>query len=153
MSTNTTGGRSAPQPSPGPGPSFVRRHPILAGFGVLAALSLFAAYWPASAVITGVIVAGRATGFDRVVYNAARRGFDDVVSHLRHAPSTSTQPPEPTPTAPSAEHRMPGVTASSSLRTPRSRTSAVAAHGRPRRRAQQRERHEVGAGREGPGLG
>jgi hypothetical protein len=60
---------SAPAPRP---PSFLRRHPILAGFGVLAGLSLFAAYWPASAVITGVVVAGRASGADVVVWRRLR---------------------------------------------------------------------------------
>ena len=89
--------------------SFLRRHPILAGFGVLAALSLFAAYWPLSAIVTGVIVAGRATGADRFAYREARRGLFAVARRLgmHRAPSSPVQPPAPSPPVP----QPPGATA------------------------------------------
>ena len=48
--------RSTPPATPPP-PSYVRRHPILAGFGVLSGLSLFSALWPVSAIVVAVAVA------------------------------------------------------------------------------------------------
>ena len=87
--------REAPPAPKPPAPSFARRHPFLAGFGALAALSLFAAYWPASAIITGIVVACRATGADRAVLAGVRRGAAAVVRRLRR----STPPPDPGPAA------------------------------------------------------
>jgi hypothetical protein len=91
-------------------PSFLRRHPILAAFGALAGLSLFAAYWPASAVITGVVVAGRATGADMVAWRwlrstSARVGGRVQQAWRRHeakhgAPEPAAPSPSPAPSAP-----------------------------------------------------
>jgi len=105
--------RTAPAPV---SPSFLRRHPILAGFGLLAGLSLFAAWWPVSAVITGVVVAGRATGADVAAWRWLRGTSSRVAGRLRrtwrdlearrqghepveHAP-TPAAPPEPAPSEP-----------------------------------------------------
>lgn len=95
----------APSPPPAPGPSFLRRHPVLSGFGVLAALSLFATYWPASAIVTGVLVAGRATGADAALYRAARRGIAELANHIlhfRHRDEAAEPPATPTPPEPAA---------------------------------------------------
>jgi hypothetical protein len=89
-------------------PSFLRRHPILAAFGALAGLSLFAAYWPASAVITGVVVVGRATGADMVAWRWLRSTSTRIAGRVqqawrRHetkhgAPEPAAPPPAPIPT-------------------------------------------------------
>lgn len=101
---------AAPAPPPPPGPSFLRRHPVLAAFGVLAALSLFAAYWPLSAIATGVVVAGRASGLDRVVYDAARRGVRAVVTRIAHGPRPEPASPAPEPApAPEPPRASPGT--------------------------------------------
>ena len=117
-----------PPPPPPPGPSFLRTHPLLAGFGVLAALSLFAAYWPLSAIITGVVIAARATGADRaalhIVKRSARRLLDGLRQHggrdrdpeggapdpAAPAPdpsATAPQPPQPSPPSPVAPEPAP----------------------------------------------
>lgn len=89
--------RHAPAPAPPPpaAPSFLRRHPVLAGFGVLAALSLFAAYWPASAIVTAVIVAGRATGADQAAYVAAQRGVRALARRIRYGRGAGPAPAAP----------------------------------------------------------
>ena len=72
---------------------------------MLAALSLFAAYWPASAVITGIVVAGRATGADRVALGVIRRGAAAVARRLHHStppPPDLAPGPEPPPPHPPA---------------------------------------------------
>jgi hypothetical protein len=80
-----------PTPAPTP-PSYVRRHPILAGFGVLSGLSLFSALWPVSAIVIAVAIAGHATGLDRaavlLVERVAAR-IDASAHHRTH--------PDPTP--------------------------------------------------------
>ena len=83
---------NAPSPSNGP-PSFVRRHPILAAFGVLAGLSLFAAYWPASAIVVGVAAGAHATGVDRRAWVVARSMAAKVVTHVHRRTGATTPPP------------------------------------------------------------
>jgi hypothetical protein len=95
-------------------PSFLRRHPILAAFGALAGLSLFAAYWPASAVITGVVVVGRATGADMVAWRWLRSTSARMAGRVqqawrRHeakhgAPEPAAPSPTPAPSAPQPGH-------------------------------------------------
>ena len=93
-------GTQAPQ-----GPSFIRRHPILAAFGVLAALSLFAAYWPVSAVVTGALVGARASGIDRIAFQWARRGAAAAMRRLHRIP----EPPSGPPAACAPEPHGPGA--------------------------------------------
>ncbi|MFZ0920244.1 MAG: hypothetical protein WAN83_09250, partial [Candidatus Dormiibacterota bacterium] len=98
---------STPAPAAAP-PSYVRRHPILAAFGVLSGLSLFSALWPLSAVVVGVAVAGHATGLDRAALHLAERLADRVTSSARHrtrvepAPAPPAPAPQPSAPAPSA---------------------------------------------------
>src|SRR5205807_4521959 len=80
-------GTQAPQ-----GPSFIRRHPILAAFGVLAALSLFAAYWPVSAVVTGALVGARASGIDRIALQWVRRGAAAAMRRFHRIPEPPSGP-------------------------------------------------------------
>ena len=103
MTAREAGGTAGPQAPQGP--SFIRRHPILAAFGVLAALSLFAAYWPVSAIVTGVLVGARASGADRVAYRWLSRGAAAVAHRFRRAPTSPADPPggrAPEPPAPSS---------------------------------------------------
>jgi hypothetical protein len=104
-----------------PPPSFVRRHPLLAAFGALAGLSLFAAYWPISAVITGIVVAGRATGADQVAWRWLRTTSTRVAGRVRaawrehearrsgvapgHHPAMPTEPSPAPPAAPAPSPR------------------------------------------------
>lgn len=125
MNATDAGRTASPAPTPAPqgspASSFLRRHPVLAGFGVLAALSLFAAYWPASAIVTGVLVAGRATGMDRALFGAARRVASAAARRIRsrgrHDPSpqppTSPEPapPQAAPPAPAPSPSSPSPTA------------------------------------------
>jgi hypothetical protein len=78
---------------------------------VLAALSLFAAYWPLSAIVTGVVVAARASGADKAALGVMRRGAGRVIDRVRRwtgldrgadaeNPAPSTPLPAPAPTAP-----------------------------------------------------
>src|SRR5947208_16024496 len=90
---------AAPSPSNEP-PSFLRRHPILAAFGVLAGLSLFATYWPASAIVVGVVAGARATGLDRRAWTEVRSLGRVVLARLRshragHAPPAGPSAPGP----------------------------------------------------------
>ncbi|HEY4870239.1 MAG TPA: hypothetical protein VII79_09550, partial [Candidatus Dormibacteraeota bacterium] len=75
----SAGGHTAPPPTT----SFARRHPILAGFGVLAGLSLFAAYFPLSAIVTCVLVGVRASGADRAAVRLGRRVGSGLVRRWR----------------------------------------------------------------------
>src|SRR5476649_1561274 len=94
--TNTDDRLTNPAPAPPP-PSYIRRHPILAGFAVLSGLSLFSALWPVSAIVITLAVAGHATGLDRAAWSLAERGAARVRAALRdHAPSA----PSPSPTTP-----------------------------------------------------
>jgi hypothetical protein len=100
----------SPAPPPAP-PSFVRRHPIVAGFGVLSALSLFSALWPVSAIVITVAIAGHVTGLDRAAWSLTRIVATRVAGALRgHAPVPPVAPapvaPEPVvPTPPSGPKR------------------------------------------------
>lgn len=106
--TARDGGSRSDGPIPTPGISFARRHPILTGFGVLAGLSLFAAYFPVSAIVTGVVVGAHATGADRTALRLFRRAATAVTQRwrVRHP---SAPPPaatgEPHPDAPAVELR------------------------------------------------
>jgi hypothetical protein len=86
----------SPAPPPAP-PSFVRRHPIVAGFGVLSGLSLFSALWPASAIVISVAIAAHVTGLDRETWSLTRAVATRVAAALRgHTPGN------PAPAAPGA---------------------------------------------------
>ncbi|MBV9101658.1 MAG: hypothetical protein JOZ46_11815 [Candidatus Dormibacteraeota bacterium] len=90
--------RAAPATTTATGATFARRHPILTAFGVLAGLSLFAAYFPVSAIVTAVVVGVHATGADKLGLRAARRVGAAVLQrwHARHAPPPGgAQPPSP----------------------------------------------------------
>ena len=149
---------SPPPPPPPPGPSFLRRHPLLAGFGVLAALSLFAAYWPASAIVTGVVVAARASGADRAALSFLERSARRVLGRLRNGPGdgpgaqgSAPEPPVPaeppvaapepapvaiTPPAPSPVTTTPPAPSSGAHPAPRPRRTRPALR-KPERSAQQ----------------
>lgn len=92
--TARTGGTESEAVSPS-GTSFARRHPILTAFGVLAGLSLFAAYFPISAFVTAAVVGARATGIDRRATRAIMRvaGFISQHWRSRHAHEPPSQPP------------------------------------------------------------
>src|SRR5438309_7564157 len=113
MTARDAGGTAGTQPPQEP--SFIRRHPILAAFGVLAALSLFAAYWPVSAIVTGALVGARASGADRVAYGWLTRGVAAVRHRLHRAPSPPADPPggraaePPAPSGPPVPSPRPGV--------------------------------------------
>src|SRR3989442_14679499 len=96
---------AAPSPSNGP-PSFLRRHPIRAAFGVLAGLSLFATYWPASAIVVGVVAGSRATGLDRKAWSEARLLARLVATRLRRRRPAPQGPPPPA--APAVQMATPG---------------------------------------------
>ena len=85
---------TTPTPAATP-PSYVRRHPILAAFGVLSGLSLFSALWPLSAIVVGVAVAGHATGLDRAVLHQAERLGDRVRSSVHHRVHSLSLPRRP----------------------------------------------------------
>jgi hypothetical protein len=155
-------------PTSSPGPSFVRRHPVLAAFGVLAGLSLFAAYFPLSALVVGVVVAGRATGLDHTAWAVARRVGDGLVAVIRRRMSPPEPPSKPEPSLPgpepvlnrdSPEVDVASPTTSRSLRhTAVGRNSLRIANGHQSRSAAPRvaTRHRspaerVGAGVNGPG--
>src|SRR4029077_19338245 len=92
---------STPTPAATP-PSYVRRHPIIAAFGVLSGLSLFSALWPLSAVVVGVAVAGHATGLDRAALHLVERLAERVSSSARLRAH-----PGPAPAPPTRQHRSP----------------------------------------------
>src|ERR1700721_2906468 len=154
----------SPTPTPAATPpSYVRRHPILAAFGVLSGLSLFSALWPLSAVVVGVAVAGHATGLDRAALHLAERLADRVSSSAHHRTHTEPSPappapapPQPSAPAPSAPRREAHAPATPAVRARAPRAHAAAPHrpvrtrrpATPERRA---ERH-VGSGIDGTGL-
>src|ERR1700681_547003 len=90
---------STPAPS-APPPSYVRRHPILAAFGVLSGLSLFSALWPLSAVVIAVAVAGHAPGLDRAALLLAERLAARISSSAHHRDHSEPGPTAPAPAAP-----------------------------------------------------
>jgi hypothetical protein len=148
---------TAPAAAP---PSYVRRHPILAAFGVLSGLSLFSALWPVSAVVVAVAVAGHATGLDRAAVLLVERLAVRVGASAHRRAH-----PEPAPTAPAPAAPQPAAPVSSSPRrgahtpaTPAARsrrdphTHAPGGHRPVRsRRPAIAERH-VGSGIDGTGL-
>ncbi|HEY6470341.1 MAG TPA: hypothetical protein VI434_11285 [Candidatus Dormibacteraeota bacterium] len=87
---------------PPPPPSFVRRHPILAGFGVLSALSLFSALWPASAIVVSVAIAADATGLDRKAWSLTTRVAERIATAVRGREQPDPPSPAPVVPAPSA---------------------------------------------------
>src|ERR1700694_3375676 len=102
----SAGGHTVPPPPT----SFARRHPILAGFGVLAGLSLFAAYFPLSAIVTGVVVGAHASGVDKAAVSFGRRLGSRLAQRWRtrhHGSAAPSPPAEPpvSPPAPSIETR------------------------------------------------
>ena len=104
---------------PTPPPSFVRRHPILAAFGVLSGLSLFSALWPVSAIVVSVAIAADATGLDRKAWSltksVAERIATAVHAHTHENPAPSAPapaapaPPAPQPSAPRRNVHSPSV--------------------------------------------
>jgi hypothetical protein len=90
---------TTPTPAAAP-PSYVRRHPILAAFGVLSGLSLFSALWPLSAIVVGVAVAGHATGLDRAALHVAERLGVRVRASVHHGVRPEPAPAAPEPVAP-----------------------------------------------------
>jgi hypothetical protein len=129
-----------PTPPSAHQPSFARRHPILTGFGVLAGVSLFAAYFPISAIITGVVVGAHATGADRVAWRWTERAATWVQSKLhRHAASPPVSAPAP-PAAPSpsAQLRCSEPSLQRARREPRMGAAPVRAARRSPKPAQRR---------------
>src|SRR5580658_8290807 len=154
---------TTPTPAQTP-PSYIRRHPILAGFGVLSGLSLFSALWPVSAIVIAVAIAGHATGLDRtavlLVERVAAR-IDASAHHRTHpdptpttptpapaAPAPSPEPCAPAPTAPRREVHTPATPTARSRRDPH----APATHRPVRARRPQTSEHRVGSRSDGPGL-
>ena len=103
---------------------------------MLAALSLFAAYWPASAIVTGVVVAARASGADRAALSILERSARRVLDRLRKGPGDgpgaeggSPEPPvpaeppqaapEPSPVAVTPPPAAPGTPPAPRPRRPR----------------------------------
>src|ERR1700688_4648895 len=103
---------STPAPPAAP-PSYVRRHPILAAFGVLSGLSLFSALWPASAIVIAVAVAGHATGLDRAAVLLAERLAARINASAHHHGHAGPEPTAPTPAAPEPSAPAPSAHAPS----------------------------------------
>ena len=127
-----TDDRSASVSPPTPPPSFVRRHPILAGFGVLSGLSLFSALWPVSAIV----VSRRhrlqtRPALDRAAWSLTSARLAARAHCIARSPDhESHADPSPPPTAPRREvpHRR------RRNRQRRDGTSARRRSGEPRRR-------------------
>jgi hypothetical protein len=143
-----TDDRSTNAAPPPPPPSFVRRHPILAGFGVLSALSLFTALWPVSAIVISVAIAGHVTGVDRVAWSLAHKLAARVTRAVsRHGPGAAT----PGPAAPSGpRHAAHPPAAAARLRQPAPHGPASRVPVRPHRR--HAAEHPVETGVDGPGV-
>src|ERR1700693_3137703 len=103
---------STPAPAAAP-PSYLRRHPILAAFGVLSGLSLFSALWPVSAIVIAVAVAGHATGLDRAAVLLAERVAARISSSEHHHGHAEPGPTAPTPAAPEPSTPAPSAPAPS----------------------------------------
>ncbi|MFZ0181015.1 MAG: hypothetical protein WAL84_14275 [Candidatus Dormiibacterota bacterium] len=154
---------STPAPAAAP-PSYVRRHPILAAFGVLSGLSLFSALWPVSAIVIAVGVAGHATGLDRAAVLLAERVVARISAPPHHghagpeptaptpaAPGPSAPAPSaPVPSAPRREAHPPAAPAARSRRDPHVHAPTVRRPARTRH-PKTEERH-VGSGIDGCGL-
>jgi len=152
---------AAPTPPP---PSYVRRHPILTGFGVLSGLSLFSALWPVSAIVVAIAVGGHATGLDRAAWRVTRLAAAHVVASVRGHESAKQRapvPPQPAaPAGPAAPHPAAPPAPSRDVHPPTAATpharrrpslqQPVAAH--PRRPRRQRTPEDrVGSGMDGRG--
>lgn len=150
---------TTPTPATAP-PSYVRRHPILAAFGVLSGLSLFSGLWPLSAIVVGVAVAGHATGLDLAALHLAERLGGRIRSSLNHgahhepAPAApapvAPHPSAPAPPAPRHEAHAPAAPAARSHRAPHPHAPTAHRH-EPARRPKTVERH-AGSKIDGPGL-
>jgi hypothetical protein len=133
----------------------VRRHPILAGFGVLSGLSLFSALWPVSAIVISVAIAGHVTGLDRAAWSLTRTVATRLAGALRgHAPVV---PVPPTPGAPGPVAPAPRSAPKREVHAPAPQARAHGARGtashvsvRPRR--PRTADHPVETRIEGPGL-
>lgn len=135
--------RPASVTPPSSPPSFARRHPILAGFGVLSGLSLFSALWPVSAIVVAVAVAADATGLDRKAWSLTRsvagRIAAAVRDHRRAEPVSPSptpvapRPAAPQPSAPRRDVRPPSTDAPRVRRDPRIQPAGARAPGRSRR--------------------
>jgi hypothetical protein len=134
---------TAPTPAAAP-PSYVRRHPILAAFGVLSGLSLFSALWPLSAIVVGVAVAGHATGLDRAALHLAERLGLRIRSSVHHGVHPDPAPAAPTPAAPAPVVPHPSAPAPSAPRHEAHPPAAPAArsHRAPHPHAPTTHRHE-----------
>jgi hypothetical protein len=112
----------SPTPTPAAAPpSYVRRHPILAAFGVLSGLSLFSALWPVSAVVVGVAVAGHATGLDRAAWRLAERLAARISPGATIRPAPSRHPRRPHRRGRSRPRRPPQRHGVRCMRPPRRR--------------------------------
>jgi hypothetical protein len=150
---------STPAPAAAP-PSYVRRHPILAAFGVLSGLSLFSALWPVSAIVIAVAVAGHATGLDRAAVLLAERLAARISASAHHrdhpepgatAPTPSaSEPSAPAPSAPRREAHAPAAPAARSRRDPYANAPTARRPARTRHPITE-ERH-VGSSIDGGGL-
>jgi hypothetical protein len=152
---------TTPTPAAAP-PSYVRRHPIIAAFGVLSGLSLFSALWPLSAIVVGVAVAGHATGLDRAALHLADRLGVRISSSVHHGvrpePAPAAPAPEPVaphpsapaPSAPRHEAHPPAAPSVRSHRAPHPHAPTTHRHERARRPTTV-GRH-AGAKIDGPGL-
>jgi hypothetical protein len=144
----------SPVPPPAP-PSFVRRHPIVAGFGVLSGVSLFSALWPVSAIVISVAIAGHVTGLDRAAWSLTRTVATRVAGALRgHAPVS------PEPSAPGASEPVAPAPPSAPKRevhapAPQARVRSLrgtASHAPVRPRRPRTPDHPVETRIDGPGL-
>ena len=123
---------------PAPPRSFLRRHPILAGFGVLSGLSLFSALWPASAIVISVAIAADATGLDRKAWTLTRSVAGRIASAVRDRAheDPSPSPVAPTPaqqqSAPRRDVHQPSIATTRVRREPRAQPPAAHAPGRAR---------------------
>src|ERR1039457_747904 len=101
--------RSTTTPPSAAPPSYLRRHPILAAFGVLSRLSLFSALWPVSAVGIAVAVAGHATGLDRAAMLLDERLAVRISSSAHHRAHPEPEPGVPMPAAPQPSAPVPSA--------------------------------------------
>jgi hypothetical protein len=147
--------RPASVTPPAPPPSFVRRHPILAGFGVLSALSLFSAMWPVSAIVVTVAIAADATGLDHAAWSLTRSVAERIASTVRGRahddPSRSSTPVAPAPpSAPRREAHPPSI-ATTRVRSAQ-RAQPPTAHAPGHARRPRRADHPVETRIDGRGL-
>jgi hypothetical protein len=139
----SAGGHTVPPPTT----SFARRHPILAGFGVLAGLSLFAAYFPLSAIVTGVLVGVRASEADRAAVRLGRRVGSELVQRWRTRHQREVAPsPAPPATEPPASPPLASLEAHALAQRAVGSTSVQ--RGAPRRQPQSSLHHPSGGHRD-----